>query len=173
MLGLENLGRNPEADVTGLLDAAVHINVAVVDDKDQKPGHGVVAVSSLIPGFGDFRMLAEYMNVRPKVQLTKFATVSKAARAHPRLLAMLRVGCEDTAVALVYLSKFRNESLHDWLRRRSRTLDHTDPPGFDRTILIVHSELATAATKISWLNLENIGEEHTQGAIDRQSCLGA
>jgi hypothetical protein len=42
VLGLEDLGSNAEAEVAGLLDAAVDIDVAVVDDEEQEVGLDVV-----------------------------------------------------------------------------------------------------------------------------------
>lgn len=42
MLSLENLGSNTEADVAGLLDAAVHVDVAVVDNEEEEVGRHVV-----------------------------------------------------------------------------------------------------------------------------------
>lgn len=35
VLSLEDLGRNTEADVAGLLDTAVDIDVAIVDDEEE------------------------------------------------------------------------------------------------------------------------------------------
>jgi hypothetical protein len=42
MLGLENLRSNTEADVARLLDAAVHIDVTVVDNEEEEVGRHVV-----------------------------------------------------------------------------------------------------------------------------------
>jgi hypothetical protein len=42
VLGLEDLGSNTEAEVAGLLDAAVDIDVAVVDDEKEEVGLDVV-----------------------------------------------------------------------------------------------------------------------------------
>ena len=53
VLCLENLGRNAEANVAGLLDAAVDVDVAVVHDEEEEAGHLVVTVASLVPGLGD------------------------------------------------------------------------------------------------------------------------
>jgi hypothetical protein len=53
MLGLKNLRGNTEADVAGLLDAAVDIDVAVVDDEEEEAGRHVVAVTSLVPNLLD------------------------------------------------------------------------------------------------------------------------
>jgi hypothetical protein len=36
VLGLENLGRDTEADVAGLLDAAVDIDISIVDDEEEQ-----------------------------------------------------------------------------------------------------------------------------------------
>jgi hypothetical protein len=58
VLGLENLGRNAKADIARLLDAAVDIDVAVVDNEEKETRHGVVTVASLVPGLSDFGMLA-------------------------------------------------------------------------------------------------------------------
>ena len=145
MLGLEDLGRYTEADVARLLDAAVNIDVAIVNNEDQETRHSVVAVASLSPGLGDFRMLVEYMELRLRMQLTKFTTVSEVAKPHPGLLAVLRVGSKDTAVALIDLNKLLHECLDLLCRRRSSMLNHADTPAPDRTILVVHGELATAA----------------------------
>jgi hypothetical protein len=77
--------------------------------------------------------------------LTKFTAVSKVTRTHPRLLAVLRMSSEDTAVALIDLDELLHESLDLCLRRRSRMLDHTDAPARDRTVLVIHREFTTAA----------------------------
>jgi len=77
------------------------------------------------------------------MQLTKFTAVGEVARTHPRLLAVLRVGSEDTTMALVDLNELLHKSLDLCLRRRSRMLDDADAPALDRTILVVHGELAT------------------------------
>jgi hypothetical protein len=143
VLSLENLRRYTEANVARLLDAAVDINVAVVDNEEQETRHRVVPIASLIPGLGDCRMLAEFVDVRSRMQLTKFTTVSKIARTHPGLLAVLRMSSEDTTVALVDLHKLLDEGLDSHLRRRVLVLNYADAPGLDRTILVIHGELAT------------------------------
>jgi hypothetical protein len=53
VLGLENLGRDTEADVAGLLDAAVDIDISIVDDEEEQTRHSVVAIASLVPDLGD------------------------------------------------------------------------------------------------------------------------
>lgn len=57
MLGLKNLRGNAKADVTGLLDAAVHVNIAVIDDKDEEVWSGVVSITGLVPGLGNYKVL--------------------------------------------------------------------------------------------------------------------
>lgn len=57
MLGLKDLGRNAKADIAGLLDATVDVDVAVVYDEEEEAGHLVVTVASLVPGLGDCKML--------------------------------------------------------------------------------------------------------------------
>ena len=57
MLGLKNLRGNTEADVAGFLDAAIHINIAVVHNKDQEVRSAVVAITSCIPGLLDCTLL--------------------------------------------------------------------------------------------------------------------
>ena len=44
MLGLHDLRGDTEADITRLLDTAVHVDVAVVDDEDEQVGRLVVPV---------------------------------------------------------------------------------------------------------------------------------
>jgi hypothetical protein len=80
------------------------------------------------------------------MQFTKFTAVSKVAGTDPRLLAVLRMGGEDTTVALVDLDKLLHERLDLGRRRRSRVLDDADAPTLDRTILVVHGKLATVKT---------------------------
>jgi hypothetical protein len=53
MLGLENLGGDTKANIARLLDAAVDVDVAVVDDEEEQAGRHVVAVSSLVPDLLD------------------------------------------------------------------------------------------------------------------------
>ena len=53
MLGLQNLGRNTKTNVARLLDTAVDIDIAVVDDKHQEARRGLVAVTSLGPDLSD------------------------------------------------------------------------------------------------------------------------
>jgi len=43
MLSLKNLGGNTEADVAGLLDTAVDIDIAIVDHEEEEVGRHVVA----------------------------------------------------------------------------------------------------------------------------------
>ena len=54
MLGLENLRRDTEADVAGLLDSAVDVNVAVIDDEHEEARRLLVAIASLIPDLCDY-----------------------------------------------------------------------------------------------------------------------
>lgn len=49
MLRLKNLRGDTETDVAGFLDAAIHINVAVIHDKDQEARSVVIAISGCIP----------------------------------------------------------------------------------------------------------------------------
>lgn len=144
MLSLENLRRNTEANIAGLLDAAVHINVAVVDDEHQEVGHGVVAVTSLVPDLGDCGQLATDNNISLKTRLTEFTSISQIAHTHPRLLSVLRVRVEDASVALVDLYELLHEGLNRRLGRSSTVLDDADTPSTDVTLLVVHSELAAA-----------------------------
>lgn len=53
MLGLKNLRGDTEADIAGLLDSTVNVDVAVIDDENHKPRHSVVAVAGLVPRLGD------------------------------------------------------------------------------------------------------------------------
>ena len=80
------------------------------------------------------------------MQFTKFTAVSKVAGTNPRLFAVLRVGSEDTTVALVDLYKLLHERLDLCRRRGSRVLDDADAPALDRTILVVHGKFATVKT---------------------------
>jgi hypothetical protein len=43
MLGLHDLRSDAEADVAGLLDSAVNLDVAVVDNEEEEVGRHVVA----------------------------------------------------------------------------------------------------------------------------------
>lgn len=44
MLGLKNLGSHTKANVAGLLDAAIDVDVAVVDDEEEKIGLSGISV---------------------------------------------------------------------------------------------------------------------------------
>lgn len=79
------------------------------------------------------------------MKLTKLTTICKVAHAHPRLLAVLWVGGEDTTVALIDLYELLYEGLHGSWRRCSGVLNDANTPALDRTILVVHGELATTA----------------------------
>lgn len=54
---LKNLRGHAETDVAGFFDAAIHINVAVIHNKDQEARSVVIAITGRIPGLLDCRLL--------------------------------------------------------------------------------------------------------------------
>ena len=126
MLGLEDLRSHTKTDVARLLDAAVYINIAVVDDEEEQVGRHSVFVTGLVPNL-----------------LDHLTTVSKVTGTHPRLLAMLRVSGNETTVGFINLHELLEEGL-DGLRRRAATaLNTADTPCLDWALLVIHGELAS------------------------------
>jgi hypothetical protein len=117
MLGLKNLRGNTEADVAGLLDAAVDVDVAVVDDEEEEAGRHVVAVTSLVPNLLDW-MVSVCVQVNERSSLTHLSTVGQVAGSHPWLLAVLRMSHERSTVALIDLHELGEESLNRLRRGR-------------------------------------------------------
>lgn len=126
MLGLKNLRSHTESNVARLLDTAVDVDIAVVDDEEEKiRWHGVL-VAGLVPDL-----------------LDHLTAISKITGTHPWLPAMLRVGGYKSAVGFVDLDKLLEEGFNGLRRRTATALNTTYTPGLDWTLLVVHSELAT------------------------------
>ena len=125
MLGLEDLRRHTEADVARLLDAAVYIDVAVVDDEEEQVGGHRILVARLVPNL-----------------LDHLTAIGKVTGTHPRLLAMLRVSGNKTTVALVSLHKLLEEGLNGLGWRATTALNTADTPCLDWVVPVVHGEFA-------------------------------
>lgn len=72
----------------------------------------------------------------------ELTSISKVARAHPGLLAMLRVRRDQSTMGLVDLHKLLNEGLHGLRRWRATALNHTPSPSLDRVVLVIHGKSA-------------------------------
>ena len=54
----------------------------------------------------------------------------------------------ESAVALEYLCELGHERLDYCRRRRSRTLDHANPPTPDMAVLVPQGEFSTTASEL-------------------------
>jgi hypothetical protein len=74
--------------------------------------------------------------------LNHLTTICKVAGTHVRHLAMLGMGLNEAAMALVDLDKLLNEGLDRLRLGSAATGDAADTPSSERAILVVHGELA-------------------------------
>jgi hypothetical protein len=91
---LENLRCNTEAIVARFLDAAVQLDITVVDDKNHEHRRCIVPVASLVPCVGH-----------------KLSTIREMTCANPRLLAVSWVRGKHSTMAFVDLNQLRDESV--------------------------------------------------------------